>query len=66
MLDPVLGPVTVGPLCRGNLVGGLAEVIVSLMGSTDHSPTQDVQVEDNKCGVYQHSIHTVTRLSLAF
>lgn len=43
MFDPVLGLVTVGPLCRGSMVGGLAGVIVSLMGTRRCSPTQDVR-----------------------
>lgn len=46
MFDLVLGLVTVGPLCRGDMVGGLAGVVVSLMGTRRCSPTQDVQGGD--------------------
>lgn len=44
MFDPLLGLVTVDPLCRGNMVGGLAGVMVSLMGTRRSSPTQNVWV----------------------
>lgn len=40
----MLGLPTVEPLCRGNLVGGLQGVMVSLMGTRRCSPTQDVWV----------------------
>lgn len=44
MFDPMLGPVTVVPLCRRSMIGGLAGVMVSLMGTRRCSPTQDVRV----------------------
>lgn len=46
MTDPMLGPVTVGPLCRGGMVGGLAGVMVSRMGNRRCYPTQNVLVEE--------------------
>lgn len=46
MTDPMLGLVTVGTLCRGDMVGGLARVMVSRMGNRRCYPTQNVRVEE--------------------
>lgn len=44
MFDPMLGLVTVGPLCRGYMVGVLAGVMVLRMGTRRCSPIQNVWV----------------------
>lgn len=45
MTDPMLGLVTVGPLCRGDMGGGLVGVMTLRMGTRRCNPIQDVRVE---------------------
>lgn len=60
MFDPMLSLVTVGPLCSGDMVGGLAGVTVSLMGTRRCFPTQDVRVGERV--VFEVFVNKLARL----